>query len=60
MSSPDSASSDSSFVWRSLDGGKTFKWVPGALPLGGKVTTCHGGGDTELAVDSKGASTSTT
>ena len=27
---------------------------PGALPLGGKVTTCHGGGDTELAVDSAG------
>ena len=54
MSAPDSANSDSSFVWRSLDGGKTFKWVPGAAPLGGKVTTCHGGGDTELAVDSKG------
>ena len=54
MSAPDSASADASFVWRSLDGGKTFKWVPGALPLGGKVTTCHGGGDTELAVDSAG------
>ena len=40
--------------WRSLDGGRTFKWVPGAAPLGGKVTTCHGGGDTELAVDSAG------
>jgi hypothetical protein len=54
MSAPDSASSDSSFIWRSLDGGRTFKWVPGAAPLGGKVTTCHGGGDTELGVDSKG------
>ncbi len=54
MSAPDSANSDSSFVWRSLDGGKTFKWVPGAAPLGGKVTTCHGGGDTEIAVDPKG------
>ena len=54
MSSPDSANSDESFIWRSLDGGKTFKWVPGAAPLGGKVTTCHGGGDTELAVDPAG------
>jgi hypothetical protein len=54
MSAPDSANADSSFIWRSLDGGKTFKWVPGAAPLGGKVTTCHGGGDTELAVDPAG------
>ena len=54
MSSPDSANADGSFIWRSLDGGKTFKWVPGAAPLGGKVTTCHGGGDTELAVDPAG------
>ena len=54
MSAPDSANSDSSFVWRSLDGGRTFKWVPAAAPLGGKVTTCHGGGDTELAVDPAG------
>ena len=49
MSAPDSASADTSWIWRSLDGGKTFKWVPAAAPLGGKVTTCHGGGDTELA-----------
>jgi hypothetical protein len=54
MSAPDSANADASFIWRSLDGGKTFKWVPGAAPLGGKVTTCHGGGDTELAVDPAG------
>jgi len=54
MSAPDSANADSSFIWRSLDGGKTFKWVPAAAPLGGKVTTCHGGGDTELAVDPAG------
>ena len=43
-----------SWIWRSLDGGKTFKWVPAALPLQGKVTSCHGGGDTELAVDPAG------
>jgi hypothetical protein len=52
---PGSLSSDTSWVWRSLDGGKTFKWVPGAAPQTGKVTTCAGGGDTELAVDSTGS-----
>lgn len=52
---PGSLSSDTSWIWRSLDGGKTFKWVPGAAPQTGKVTTCHGGGDTELAVDSTGS-----
>jgi len=54
MSAPDSANSDTSFIWRSLDGGRTFKWVPAAAPLSGKPTTCHGGGDSELAVDSAG------
>ena len=51
---PASASADTSWVWRSLDGGRTFKWIPNALALTGKVTTCHGGGDTELAVDAAG------
>ena len=54
MSAPGSAGADTSWIWRSLDAGKTFKWVPNAAPLTGKVTTCHGGGDTELAVDSAG------
>jgi hypothetical protein len=53
-SAPGSASADTSWVWRSLDAGRTFKWIPGAAPLTGKVTTCHGGGDTEIAVDSLG------
>ena len=53
-SAPGSASADTSWIWHSLDGGKTFKWVVGAAPLEGKVTTCHGGGDTELAVDDFG------
>ncbi len=53
-SAPGSASADTSWIWHSLDGGKTFKWVVGAAPLEGKVTTCHGGGDTELAVDGFG------
>src|SRR5690349_5479485 len=49
---PGSVAADTSWIWRSLDTGKTFKWVPGAAALTGKVTTCNGGGDTELAVDS--------
>ena len=54
MSAPGALSADTSWIWRSLDMGKTFKWVPNAAPLTGKVTTCHGGGDTELGVDSAG------
>jgi hypothetical protein len=51
---PGSAAADTSWIWRSLDTGKTFKWVPAATALEGKVTTCNGGGDTELGVDSAG------
>jgi hypothetical protein len=54
MSAPGALSSDTSWIWRSLDAGKTFKWVPSSAPLTGKATTCHGGGDTELGVDSAG------
>src|SRR5262252_6910898 len=39
-SAPGSSAADTSWVWHSLDGGKTFKWVVGAAPLEGKVTTC--------------------
>src|SRR6266853_905164 len=53
-SAPGSLSSDTSWIWHSLDGGKTFKWVIDATALEGKVTTCFGGGDTETAVDSAG------
>jgi hypothetical protein len=49
---PASLSSTISFLWRSLDGGQTFKWVPGAAPLLGKLPTCVGGGDSEVAADS--------
>jgi hypothetical protein len=41
-------------MWRSTDHGQTFKWVPGAAPLTGKLVTCPGGGDSELATDSAG------
>ncbi|MDQ1495088.1 MAG: hypothetical protein QOG69_1571, partial [Actinomycetota bacterium] len=51
---PGSLSSDTSWIWHSEDAGKTFKWVSAALPLDGKPTSCAGGGDTELAVDSAG------
>src|ERR1700730_4791878 len=56
-SAPGTASADTSWIWHSLDGGKTFeggesfKWVVGATPWEGNVTTCHGGGDTEILVD---------
>ena len=53
-SAPGTASANTSWIWHSLDGGKTFKWVVGAAPLEGKVTTCNGGGDTELGVDDAG------
>jgi len=53
-SAPGTASANTSWIWRSLDAGRTFKWVPNATALEGKVTTCNGGGDTELAVDSAG------
>lgn len=53
-STPGTLSADTSWIWRSLDAGKTFKWVPNALAFEGKVTNCHGGGDTELAVDGQG------
>ena len=49
--SPNSLSSGTSWIWISRDGGKTYKWVPAASPKEGKLPTCAGGGDSELAVD---------
>src|SRR5262249_3809696 len=40
---PGTGGADTSWIWRSLDGGKTFKWVPSAAPLNGKATPCVGG-----------------
>src|SRR2546428_1028667 len=51
---PGSLSSDTSWIWHSRDGGKTFKWVTASAPKTGKPNSCAGGGDTELAVDSGG------
>ena len=53
-SAPGTASADTSWIWHSLDGGMTFKWVVGAAAFEGKATTCHGGGDTEIGVDVAG------
>src|SRR5205823_5368604 len=53
-SAPGSLSSDTSWIWHSIDGGKTFKWVVDATAFEGKATTCFGGGDTETGVDSAG------
>ncbi|MGI8437259.1 MAG: dockerin type I domain-containing protein [Chthoniobacterales bacterium] len=53
-SAPGSAGANTSWIWRSLDAGRSFKWIPNATAMVGKVTTCNGGGDTELAVDGMG------
>src|ERR1700716_270498 len=53
-SAPGSLSSDTSWIWRSLDAGKTFKWIPSSTPLTGKANACAGGGDTELGIDPSG------
>ncbi|HEV3460783.1 MAG TPA: hypothetical protein VG413_01955 [Candidatus Dormibacteraeota bacterium] len=49
---PGSLGSNLSYVWRSLNGGQTFKWIPAASQPVGKLPMCNGGGDTELATDS--------
>ncbi len=42
-----------SAVWRSLDGGTTFKWIPAAAARTGRLPTCQQptGGDSEIATD---------
>jgi hypothetical protein len=42
-----------SAVWRSLDGGATFKWIPAAAARTGRLPTCQqpSGGDSEVATD---------
>jgi hypothetical protein len=42
-----------SAVWRSVDGGATFKWIPAAAARTGRLPTCQQptGGDSELATD---------
>lgn len=54
VSAPYGFSTTASFVWSSLDHGQSFHLVPGDLATFGKPTTCIGGGDTSLALDSVG------
>jgi hypothetical protein len=49
---PGSLGSNISYVWRSQNGGQSFKWIPAAAQPAGKLPMCNGGGDTELATDS--------
>ena len=44
---PGTLSANTSWIWHSVDGGRTFKWIPNATALEGKVAVpCGGGGDT--------------
>jgi hypothetical protein len=51
---PDGGPSGASWIWKSTDRGKTFKWVANAAPMTGHIAACQGGGDTELATDPNG------
>jgi len=51
VAAPFGFSTTASFVWRSTDHGRSFHLVPGDLATFGKPTTCIGGGDSALAVD---------
>jgi hypothetical protein len=46
-------STTESFVWHSLDAGNSYQFVPGNIATTGKQSTCFGGGDTDLYLDSK-------
>jgi hypothetical protein len=47
-------STTQSFVWSSRDSGNSYQFVPGNVGPG-KPTTCVGGGDTDLFLDSRNA-----
>lgn len=51
---PNGSSTTHSFVWTSLDHGKSFQMIPGQLGLGKTATCPQGGGDTEMQMDAKG------
>src|SRR5437667_1858249 len=53
VAAPFGFSTTASFVWRSTDHGRSFHLVPGDLATFGKPTTCVGGGDSALAVDTR-------
>src|SRR5438270_5858935 len=51
---PNGSSTTHSFIWNSLDHGKSFQMVPGQIGVGKPATCPQGGGDTEFALDKKG------
>jgi hypothetical protein len=51
---PNGSSTTHSFVWQSLDHGKSFQMIPGQFGLGKPLTCPQGGGDTEMQMDKKG------
>ena len=51
---PNGSSTTHSFVWQSLDHGKSFQMIPGQFGLGKLLTCPQGGGDTEMQMDKKG------
>lgn len=51
---PNGSSTGHSFIWQSLDHGKSFQMIPGQFGLGKPMTCPQGGGDTEMQMDKKG------
>jgi hypothetical protein len=49
---PSGSSTTTSYIWKSIDHGKSYQFVPGSVPTGRPTTCPQGGGDTELTVDS--------
>jgi hypothetical protein len=48
---PSGSSTTTSYIWKSIDHGKSYQVVPGSVPTGRPTTCPQGGGDTELTVD---------
>src|SRR4051794_31134416 len=51
---PNGSSTTHSFIWSSLDHGKSFQMVPGQIGLGKPAACPQGGGDTEVPLGKKG------
>src|SRR3954453_175949 len=51
---PNGSATTPSFIWASLDHGKSFQMFPAQTGLGKPATCPQGGGDTEFALDKKG------
>src|SRR4051812_9538530 len=51
---PNGSSTTHSFIWTSLDHGKSFQMIPGQVGAGKPGTCPQGGGDTEVQMDKKG------